>query len=243
MPAKFSGFPADAFEFFRELTQNNSKEWFDHNRQRYEQNIVGTFRALLEVLTPFVLELNPDFEVVGKTNRNFSRINRDIRFRKDRSPYHTNFYLYFFDRRRDRMDAGRLYLGLSADGVSVGFSIYGNGDTMLERLTKERVRRDDATLARYLSRLARSYESYWYKIEKGDWKEVDRHPKTAEDWDRVKGWVVRKIFSSSAAGSSRFLRQIKKTFVSLYPLYVFTSMEGQGWKQAFRQAIASGSPK
>ena len=243
MSAKFAGFSTDAFEFFRELTGNNSKEWFDQNRARYDQNIVGTFRALLEVLTPFVLELDPDFEVVGKTNRNFSRINRDIRFRKDRSPYHTNFYLYFFDRRRDRMDGGRLYVGLSADGVSVGFSIYGNGDTLLERLTKERVESDAATLVKYLSRLGRSYESYWYKIEKGDWKEVDRHPKTAEDWDRVKGWVVRKIFSSSTAGGSRFLKQIKKSFASLYPLYVFTSKEGRGWKQAFRQAIARGSSK
>ena len=241
MPAKFSGFPRDAFEFFRELARNNSKEWFDRNRERYEQNIVGTFRGLLEALTPFVLELNPDFEVGGKTNRNFSRINRDIRFRKDRSPYHTNFYLYFFDRRRYRMDAGRLYIGLSADGVSVGFSIYGDRDTLLERLTKDRARRDGQRLQDSLNRLGRSYERYWYRMEKGDWKKVDGHPKSVEEWERVKGWVVRKMFTGSNVSSARFLKQIKQTFSVLYPLYVFTSMEGRGWKQAFRRAIPSGA--
>ena len=62
----FSGFKPDAFVFFEELSQNNNKAWFDQNRARYEEHVTGTFRGLLETLTPFILALNPHFEVSGR---------------------------------------------------------------------------------------------------------------------------------------------------------------------------------
>ena len=99
---EFQGFDKDCFQFFRDLSKHNNKGWFDKNRQRYELRILGTFRGLLESLTSFVLSLNPDLEVGGKTNGNFSRINRDIRFSKDKSPYHANFYCYFFNSTHNR---------------------------------------------------------------------------------------------------------------------------------------------
>ena len=122
----FQGFTADSFLFFEELARNNQKAWFDANRARYDQHVVGAFRGLLEALTPALLNLNPHFEVGGKTNGSFSRINRDIRFSKDKSPYKSNYYLYVYDGRQDRGHAGRLYVGLSADCLTVGFSIYGS---------------------------------------------------------------------------------------------------------------------
>ena len=105
----FLGFGSESFAFFQELARNNNKAWFDRNRDRYEAHVTGAFRALLAQLEPFLLRLNPHFETGGKTNRSFSRINRDIRFSKDKSPYKPNFYLYVFDRRRDRDKDGRLY--------------------------------------------------------------------------------------------------------------------------------------
>jgi uncharacterized protein (TIGR02453 family) len=122
--SSFPGFTAESFAFFQELSQHNNKGWFDQNRPRYEKHVTGAFRALLETLTPFLLTLDPHFEISGKTNGNFSRINRDIRFSKDKSPYKSNYYLYVYDRRHDRGHAGRLYVGLSADCLTVGFSIY-----------------------------------------------------------------------------------------------------------------------
>ena len=125
MANAFLGFLPDSFAFFRELADNNNKAWFEQNRARYDEHVVGAFRGLLATLEPFLLKLNPQFETGGKTNRSFSRINRDIRFSKDKSPYKPNFYLYVFDRRRERGEGGRLYVGLSAECLTVGFSIYG----------------------------------------------------------------------------------------------------------------------
>lgn len=235
MKTDFVGFPSDTFVFFRALARNNSKAWFDRNRDRYNESVVRPFRSLLEALTPFVLKLDGGFEVAGKTNRNFSRINRDIRFHRDRAPYHTNYYLYFFDSRRNRMDAGRLYVGVNPDGATVGFSIYGERGSLLDRLTKARIKTDGAVLAKYLRRLAVRFESYWYRLEKGEWRKVEGSPKSVDDWRHVNGWVVRKALSPARASAPRFLEDVQQNFAQLYPLYAFSSQEGRAWQRAFRR--------
>src|SRR5438093_13336824 len=158
----FRGFTAESFGFFRELAENNNKPWFDLNRPRYDAHVAGAFRALLAELEPFLPELNPNFETAGKTNRNFSRINRDIRFSKDKSPYKPNYYLYVFDRRGERGDAGRLYVGLCAECVTVGFSIYGDGgrsDTSrLKTVFRKRLETRGALLNKLVGKILRSEE-------------------------------------------------------------------------------------
>ena len=52
MEQSFPGFNSESFAFFRELAQNNSKPWFDQNRERYEQDVQGAFRGLLASLEP-----------------------------------------------------------------------------------------------------------------------------------------------------------------------------------------------
>jgi uncharacterized protein (DUF2461 family) len=79
-------FTRPTFQFFRDLARNNRKVWMDANRQRYQQFVVQPFRWLLEELSPAVLQLDSRFDTTGRTGANFSRINRDIRFAKDKTP-------------------------------------------------------------------------------------------------------------------------------------------------------------
>ena len=106
MTSDFKASPRNHSRSSKNSRRNNQKAWFDANRARYDQHVVGAFRGLLEALSPALLKLNPHFEVGGKTNGNFSRINRDIRFSKDKCPYKSNYYLYVYDNRHDRGHAG-----------------------------------------------------------------------------------------------------------------------------------------
>ena len=242
MEIPFSGFTPDSFTFFRELARNNNKPWFDANRARYEQHVTGTFRALLVALEPSLLKLNPNFETSGKTNRNFSRINRDIRFSKDKSPYKPNYYLYVFDRRRYRAADGRLYVGLSADCVTVGFSIYatwGKGPKgALETVFRPRFEKQRAAFLRLIERVVKSrrYENYWHRQEKGEWTLHPGLPRKDEDWLTLQAWIVRKVFAPGARGlaTPAFARQVERIFAELYPLDVFTSVAGPRWRAALR---------
>jgi len=245
MENTFLGFQPDSFAFFRELADNNNKAWFEQNRARYDQHVVGTFRSLLGTLEPFLLKLNPQFETGGKTNRSLSRINRDIRFSKDKSPYKLNFYLYVFDRRQERGEGGRLYVGLSAECLTVGFSIYGTWGRgprgTLETVFRKRL----PTHADLFNELLKEkvsqgrYETYWHREEKGEWAQHSGLPRHAEDWQTLHAWIVRKVFLPNARGlaSPAFARRAEEIFAQLYPLYVFTSVSSPKWKAEVQKSI------
>ena len=237
----FQGFDKDCFQFFRDLSRHNQKAWFDKNRPRYETMILGTFRGLLESLRSFVLNLNPDYEVGGKTNGNFSRINRDVRFSKDKSPYHANFYCYFFNRKLKRQDDGRLYVGLSGEHVTVGFSIYEGKKHagVLPQVFKPRLERDPTSLGHDLKgkAIAKNYDAYWYRSERRDWIQVEGIPEDLPEWQKASGIVIRRKFSPGfkSLGSPEFLKEIQQTFSELYPLYLFTSVRGNDWLKLFKK--------
>ncbi len=238
MESAFSGFTAESFDFFRELAQNNHKPWFDQNRPRYEQHVQGAFRSLLHDLEPALLKLNPHFETSGKTNGNFSRINRDIRFSKDKSPYKPNYYLYVFDGRHDRGHAGRLYIGLSADCLTVGFSIYATDSRgpkgALEAIFRPRARNHWEVFERLLKSIVRRgrYQTYWHRLEKKDWAQHPGLPRRPEDWQTLQAWIVRKVFlpNSRGLGTPGFAGEVERIFLELYPLYVFTSVASPKWR-------------
>lgn len=234
MENTFPGFTSESFQFFRELAENNNKPWFDRNRERYESYVVGVFRSLLATLEPFLLELNPNFETAGKTNRNLSRINRDIRFSKDKSPYKHNYYLYVFDQRRERDADGRLYVGLTADCLTVGFATYGSWKrgvkSSLESVFRPRFAKQRKEFDGLLARIVKGkrYETYWHRQEKGEWVQHAGLPRKDEDWATLQAWIVRKVFlpTTRGMGTPAFAARIQQMFTDLYPLYEFTSGAG-----------------
>lgn len=73
--------------FFKELEKHNYKEWFDENRKRYHQFVKEPFDQLIKDLLFEVEKLDPAIQI--PYNKCIFRINRDIRFSKDKTPYKT----------------------------------------------------------------------------------------------------------------------------------------------------------
>ncbi|MGH7839493.1 MAG: DUF2461 family protein, partial [Candidatus Binataceae bacterium] len=170
--------------------------------------------------------LNPGFTISGRTGENFSRINRDIRFAADKSPYRTQMYLFF---REPGGEAGQLYAGLSVDVVTAGFRIYSDGKgSPLVQLGRVRGMEHGRWLEQQKKKLGRKYESYWYSTEKGEWTRHEGWPLKPGEWKRLQAWVVRRKFPPPAATRARFERDVAKIFSDVYPLFAFTS--SREWK-------------
>src|SRR5579885_330352 len=164
-------FTKDTFQFLRDLGRNNKKTWMDANRGRYQAAVVQPFRRFLEKLSPGILELDANFDTTGRTGANFSRINRDIRFAKDKTPYRTQMYVKFSVPFPGDGETGQLYVGLSAETVTAGFRIYAGAkrkESALAVIAAPRVAAKPGWLARQKRRLARKYESYWYSTVKAN---------------------------------------------------------------------------
>ena len=220
-------FTRETFRFFKDLGCNNSKAWMDKNRDRYQSAVVQPFRRLLEEVSNDVMKLNPSFDVSRRTGPNFSRINRDIRFAKDKTPYKTQMYLKFSVPVPDNGETGQLYVGLSADTVTSSFRIYSGGkrkESVLALIGQVRVQAAPGWVGKQKKRLSRRYESYWYTTEKGEWTKHSGWPAAAENWDKILAWIVRRKLSSTAAMRSSFPREVVKIFRDLYPLLRYTSL-------------------
>jgi uncharacterized protein (TIGR02453 family) len=221
-------FTRATFQFFRDLARNNRKVWMDANRQRYQQFVVQPFRWLLEELSPAVLQLDSRFDTTGRTGANFSRINRDIRFAKDKTPYRAQMYLKFSPPFPGEGETGQLYTGISADAVTAGFRIYSGSkrkESALGQIAEPRVLAQPKWVAQQKKRLGRRYESYWYSAIKGEWTQHDGWPTELEDWKKLQGWVVRVKLKPAAATQVSFPRDLAKIFRELYPLLRFTSLD------------------
>jgi len=212
--------------FFRELTRNNHKAWMDSNRERYRSAVVEPFRELLDRLTPVALKLSKRFVITGRTGENFSRINRDIRFAMDKSPYRAQMYLFFAE---PGGEGGQLYTGVSTEAVTCGFRVYGGSKTApLRQICRPRAQENTKWIERQKRRLAGKYESYWYSSEKGEWTKHKGWPAKPENWKKLQGWVVRRKLTHAAATRPGFESEIAKIFREVYPLLPFTS--SPDWK-------------
>lgn len=109
--AEFTGFTTDAFGFFRELATNNNRDWFQAHKELFERACREPFKALTIALDP----------PVGAER--LTRIYRDVRFSKDKSPYHTHI---------SAVVRGN-YVHLSADGLYVGTGLYMPEPAVLRR--------------------------------------------------------------------------------------------------------------
>lgn len=80
-------FTEDFRAFFRELEQNNHKEWFDANRQRYERDVKQPFNAFVQEMIGRIRVDDPLVDIAPRDA--IFRIHRDIRFTADKTPYKT----------------------------------------------------------------------------------------------------------------------------------------------------------
>lgn len=79
-------FQKDFLDFFIELAPNNNKDWFDINRKRYEQNVKKAFADFVQAGIDKLAFTEPAYKEITPSESIF-RINRDIRFAKDKAPY------------------------------------------------------------------------------------------------------------------------------------------------------------
>ena len=89
-------FTPASLAFLRGLARNNNKPWFEAHRESYENDVRAPMRELIEEMDVRLAHFAP--EITGDPKHSMFRINRDIRFSKDKSPYKTHAACWFCHR-------------------------------------------------------------------------------------------------------------------------------------------------
>ncbi len=117
------GFTEAFYEFFIELSANNQKSWFDENRARYEREVKTLFLHFVESVLERMVLLDDRFKGLEAKQCIF-RINKDIRFSKDKTPYKLHCAAAIQMGGRKEMGAGGLYIQLGPEECGLYSGVY-----------------------------------------------------------------------------------------------------------------------
>lgn len=94
--SEFAGFPTAGSGFLRDLKTNNTKAWFDAHRSTYETEVLDVGRGFVQALGKRLATTVPELRFEPKVGKSIGRINRDIRFSNDKTPYNTHLSYHFW---------------------------------------------------------------------------------------------------------------------------------------------------
>jgi len=208
-------------KFLSQLAKNNDKSWFDENRKLYEE----ARKEYMDLVDEVILHLKKSDPAIGDQTAKSSifRINRDVRFSKDKSPYKTNFGASINAHGRKSMMPG-YYVH-----VEPGKSFIGGGLYMAEPAMIKKVRQEiDYNFEEFQSILKSSSFKKTYKdIYDGKDVKLSRVPQgyekdnPAAEYLKLKSWIVMREVPDEYMTDSKASSKIVKDLEAMQPLLVF----------------------
>jgi uncharacterized protein (TIGR02453 family) len=126
-------FPKETVQFLAGLHRNNKKEWFESHRHDYDEYFVAPAKAFVEALAPKLARIDPAVHAEPRVNGSILRINRDIRFSKDKSPYKDHLDLWFWSGEEKGWESSGFFFRLTPDQLMLGAGMHGFTPPALER--------------------------------------------------------------------------------------------------------------
>lgn len=122
----FDCFSPDVRRFFKALRANNTKDWFTSNKATYEA-------CIKEPSKQFAKDMEIELQALTGLchGSKIFRINRDLRFSKDKTPYNTHLHLAFTPVEQDGQPP-MWFFGLSPEKVSLGCGVFQYGKAALQ---------------------------------------------------------------------------------------------------------------
>lgn len=128
-----TGFPRASFAFLEGIAAHNDKAWFEANRALYETGYTAPAKAFVAELGPRLRAISPDVQFEPRVNGSIARINRDIRFSKDKRPYKDHLDLWFWHGDRRSWDQPGFWFRLTAEKLYLGTGLHRFDKELLER--------------------------------------------------------------------------------------------------------------
>lgn len=232
-------FTPRALQFFRGLVRHNNKPWFEAHRDQYETDVRQPMRDLIEDLDTRFARFAP--EIGGDPKRSMFRINRDIRFSKDKSPYKVHAACWFH-----HLNAAR-NVGSEADEGSAGYyfhlepggrSMIGAGLWRPARPQLKRLRAAIANNPEAFDKVARSLPRRFGGLDDEDvLKRMPRgyaedHP--AAKWLRFQSFTSGRTLTDAQVTSASLASLLAREYEALLPLVRWLN-GSLGFKQASRR--------
>jgi len=144
-------FNRKTIKFLKELDQNNNRDWFTENKQRYEDDVRTPAMNYIESMSAPLAKISPFFVVsTKKVGGSLMRVHKDVRFSKDKTPYKTNIGIHFRHARGKDVHTPGFYMHIEPSEVYVAAGIW----------------RPESSSLKNIRTLIDEYPSEWKKLSK-----------------------------------------------------------------------------
>ena len=203
-------FNQDFIDFFKELSNNNNRDWFNENKQRYIESVKDPFYFFIEEL---IHEIHDDDKSINITPKEaIFRIYKDVRFSKDKLPYKTTTSAIISPGGRKDFTTPGYYIEMDANGIR----LYG-GAHFLDKTQLQNLREH---IASNLDEFKKLQKEKKFKKEFGTLlgEQNKRIPKEFKEVDEIEPLIANKQFYYSVDLSTKKI--LSNTLIdSLMKLY------------------------
>ncbi len=207
-------------KFLKELKKNNNKTWFDEHRASLE-SAKADFLILVDQLILGIAVFDAPIGNLTAKECVF-RINRDVRFSKDKSPYKNNMACYFNKGGKKANGAG-YYLH-----IEPGKSFAAGGIWMPPAPDLAKIRQEiDYSFNEWKKITGNSTFKKQFPKGLDNSNVLTRPPKgydennPAIDFLKMKSFVIRSSFTDTGVQSRSFVKEVAKTFLAMNPMIGF----------------------
>lgn len=213
---------SSTLKFLKDLKRNNNKPWFDKNRTNYENAKTDFITFIQNVIDQHGKK---DNSIKNLTAKNcLFRINRDIRFSKDKSPYKTNFGASINKGGRKAFDSAGYYFHLEPGNSFTGGGIYMPMPDMLKKVRQE----IDYNLKDFKKILtSKKFKSVYGDLTRNEEFLLSRVPKgyepdnPAAEFLKLKSFIAMTSLSDKDLTSKSLVSKTVAAFDALQPLIEF----------------------
>jgi uncharacterized protein (TIGR02453 family) len=206
-------------QFLSDLKENNYKEWFHENKPAY-QIVKKEFEQFIAHTIANIAQFDSSVKNIEPKKCIF-RINRDVRFSKDKSPYKTNFGGFIMPGGKGEGNAG-YYIHIEPGNCFLAGGIYMPASDKLKAVRTE-IFENTEDFKEILN--DKNFKKNFKEIlSDGKLKTAPKgFSKDFEDIDllRYKHYIVSKNISDDLVTSEQFADEIHKTFKAIYPFNSF----------------------
>ena len=212
---------SSTLKFLKDLKKNNNKPWFDTHRKQYE-TARNDFENFIQSVLDKQGKNDPDLKGLAAKKCLF-RINRDIRFSKDKSPYKTNFGA--------SMDKGGKKSGFAGYyfHLEPGKSFLGGGLWMPPADTLKKVRQEIDYCFDEFKKIVSSkkFKTIYGELYTGEGVQLSKVPQgfeknnPATEYLKFKSWLVLTDISDAELTSKNLVAKTVDAFCLMQPLVKF----------------------
>jgi uncharacterized protein (TIGR02453 family) len=215
----FQGFSPETLKFLRALKINNNKVWFEKHRNDYEEYVLEPLQNLVMDLGEFMLTIDPRFEITPEVNKTISRIYRDTRFSKDKSPFRSTVWIVFKNQTKDWSTlASGYFFELSVDSYRYGMGFYSAAPAIMSKF-REMI---DEYPREFLKAISFFEKQKTFVLEGEKYKRIidKSKPEKIQNWYQRKNMYLvcnRKI--DKVLFSKKLVKDLASGFKMISPLY------------------------